>query len=79
MPVDVEDSNVLEILVGATHPRLIECLLDMMDSNPDARSMLAREYEKEWPERACGKVFSRTIPGKRGGDIGEHANSDHGK
>jgi len=48
----VEDSNVLEILVGATHPRLIECLLDMMDSNPDARSMLAREYEKEWPERA---------------------------
>ena len=44
--------KALELLVGTTHPWLIEELLDLMDSNPDVRTKLAMEYEQEWPERA---------------------------
>ena len=50
--INVPIPSTVEMLVGALHPILVEQLLDLMDSDPDARSKLAKMYKLEWPERA---------------------------
>lgn len=42
----------IDLLVGTTHPRLMETLIDLLDVDPDIREKICRAYTYEWPERA---------------------------
>lgn len=44
--------ETIDLLVGTTHPHLIESLIELLDTDPDVREKLCKAYEAEWPERA---------------------------